>query len=122
MAGKSGETSPLIGKLVSFAKAYPQIEDIEVQVCQTEDTVPEWRMTQTFNKSNIPQTVGCLNSRCQQGGFQIRQKVYFMVESHETEGECEGGCDGHEGSPKGRRKGDPCTNYFRVKIQITYKS
>jgi len=47
---------------------------------------------------------------------------WSVVEAKLTEFETAISCDGYEGSPKGRRKGDPCDTMFRFKVSVMYKA
>jgi hypothetical protein len=76
---------------------------------------PEWRRTSKYDKSNIPRHANCSNKRCQQGGIDLQMQVmhypadgkgYMSTYS----------CRGHEGTPNGRRVGDPCMNSFTVSV------
>lgn len=69
-----------------------------------------WR----FTKSNIPPQLACANPRCQQGGLDLQRIALFL-----PAGEHSYWCNGHEGSPTGRRRGDPCDNRFDLLISIT---
>ena len=54
----------------------------------------------TFTKANMPSFLAYKNPRCQQGGLDLQRLVMF----HQS-GEYDYPCNGHEGTPKGRRQG-----------------
>ena len=66
-----------------------------------------------YTKSDLPPQIRCVNPRCQQGGLATQGIVL-----HRGAGVHELWCKGHEGSPSGRRKGDPCDNSFIVTLRI----
>lgn len=115
-------TRPFLGKEVPFHEAYPNVEQLTLDIEQHGEIESEWQRTQSFNQANLPSVIPCSNSRCQQGGFSLKTLIYFMIESKKTEKEETIFCEGHEGSPKGRRKGDPCDNYIKLKVKIWYKN
>lgn len=68
---------------------------------------------QKFNINNFPAKILCINERCQQGGLELKNIILFY-----ESGDHSFSCNGHEGTPKGKYKGDPCENTFRVKLSI----
>ncbi len=116
---ESDRIRSFLGEPTTFAKAYPQVAEIRVEVEQEGDLSNHHRH-QVFGKSGLPSIMSCGNPRCRQGGFNIQQMIYFMIEQRETHGEHSIHCPGHEGSPKGRRKGDPCGNFAKIRLSITY--
>ena len=64
-------------------------------------------------KFSVSQDPYGANPRCQQGGLLTQQIVLFH-----PDGECDFPCNGHEGTPAGRRKGDPCDNRFKVTLEV----
>jgi hypothetical protein len=116
---ESDRSRPFLGEPTTFYKANPQVKDIRVEVDE-QDRLSDYHSHQVLGQSGLPRTVRCGNPRCQQGGFDIRHVVYFMIEARETHGENSIRCPGHEGSPKGRRKGDPCGHLAKIKLSITY--
>lgn len=69
----------------------------------------------TYSKSNVPRYASCNNPRCQQGGVDLQRLVWFH-----PSGEYEYYCGGHEGTPKGRYKGDPCGNVFTIILEVEH--
>lgn len=109
------------GEPTTFKKAYPKVESLRAEVSQHGDVEWEYQKHQTFDSSNVPAEIRCGNPRCRQGGFSMQRLIDYMVYGGKTEHEDTLHCDGHEGSPKGRRKGDPCINYLKVKITLKLK-
>jgi hypothetical protein len=110
-------SKPFLGATTSVNEAFPGIEEIDITIEQ--DTYGyycqhQWQRISHFTKSTIPRHMHCVNPRCQQGGVDLQS----FVLSH-SNGEFDISCNGHEGSPAGRRKGDPCDNHFKIKLNIT---
>lgn len=107
-------TRPFLGETHDRDRALTGFETIEITVKQDEferyARYPSQR-EQHFTKDSLPRRLGCLNPRCQQGGLDLQQIVEFYAS-----GEHRLWCNGHEGSPAGRRKGDPCDNRFTVSL------
>ena len=118
----SHSVRPLFGEYTSFAKAYPQVREIRLEVEETGDMPrpQQCERHQVFGLHNLPSTIRCGNPRCRQGGFDITQRIYFLVEQHETLDSWEMHCPGQEGSPKGRRKGNPCCNHAKLRAELEY--
>ncbi len=73
-------------------------------------TQPSQRVSD-YTKDDLQKREHCRNPRCQQGGLDLQQIVTFG-----QPGTFSYRCDGHEGSPQGRRKGMPCMNTFVVTL------
>jgi hypothetical protein len=107
---------PFLGETTDRDKAFFGIASFELKVVEdpfghhTREGGREYR----FTKSNIPRYLKCANPRCQQGGLDLQQIVNFG-----SAGQTTLYCNGHEGSPAGRRKGDPCDNSFIVTLEKT---
>lgn len=107
---------PFLGEAPDREKAFPDVESLELRVVQ--DPYEQyahnvWQRESQFTKANIPRRLACLNPRCQQGGLDLQQIVLFS-----PPGQHSYYCNGHEGTPKGRRKGDPCDNRFDVTLTV----
>ena len=109
-------------KTSNFSKAFPEIKDIEVKVREEGRGLYSGSRTGTYTRANFPgQYVDCSNTLCYNGGFSLGNLVHGMTYSRKQEEEWEHiFCQGHEGSPKGRRNYGPCPNSFNVKIKIVY--
>ena len=117
---RNDPTRPFLARRCTFAEAYPLVNDIKVEIKQTGELRSAMDKQRVYTKADLPSTIPCSNPRCQQGGYVIDDIVGFMVQEKETEKESSNRCPGHEGSPKGRRKGDPCYNRVTAKIAISY--
>lgn len=110
-------------KTSSFSKAFPEIEDLVVEIVETGNGVLGHGLNRSiYGRSNFPgEFVNCSNPSCYNGGIRIGQLVrnmgYDRTEKWEDSFVL---CQGYEGSPKGRRRYRSCLNRFSVKIEITY--
>jgi hypothetical protein len=105
---------PFLGETQDRNAAFPQFESFTLTVSQdpySHYRHEDWIKTSTYDKSNINRYERCLNPRCQQGGLDLQQVVSFYGDGEHTFY-----CRGHEGTPKGRRVGDPCENVFKVTL------
>lgn len=108
------KTSPFLGAAKTRDEAFPSIASFELTVIQDlygyYASEPRRREAH-YTKDNVPRHHACINPRCQQGGLDLQQIVNFW-----PSGEMVLHCGGHEGTPKGRRKGAPCDNRFAVTL------
>ena len=108
-------STPFLGETSDRNKAFPGIKALSVKVTQDPNRMyceKPWQRESAYSKGNIPRYEGCKNSRCQQGGLDLQQIVGF------GNGEYTFNCNGHEGTPKGRSKGYPCGNSFKITVSI----
>jgi hypothetical protein len=106
--------APFLGETSDRKKAFPDIKSATVAIKQ--DIYGHYSSTATerrYTLENIPRTARCVNPRCQQGGVDLQQLILFPPDKETTFR-----CDGHEGSPQGRRKGSPCLNWFVVTVDV----
>ena len=102
-------------------KAFPDFEELEVSIEQDIFKHYVWedhRRISYFTLDSIPQHLPCVNPDCQRGGIDLQRLVMFRPEG-EHEIEC--ACEGDEGTPKGRYKGNPCDNLMSIKVRIKKK-
>lgn len=116
------ESNYVFAKKVGFDEAFSQIEDIRVEVAESGRDVEEWNRDSIYTKQHFPgEFINCSNSFCYNGGFSIGSILREMVSKKQTELETRKGCQGNEGSPKGRRIYRKCLNSFKIKVSIKYK-
>lgn len=116
------ESNLAFAKKVSFDEAFPEIEDLTVEVEESGHGVSDWHRKSTYRKQNLPgQYIDCSNPLCYNGGFSIGLILRQMVRNKQTELETSKLCQGNEGSPKGRRIYGKCMNFFEIKVSIKYK-
>jgi hypothetical protein len=97
---------PFFGReTLKFSDAFPDIVSLEMMIVQdrfgqyTKDGQPAERR---FTNTTASRRLACVNPRCQQGGLDLQPILSFF-----PNGEHSLPCNGHEGTPKGRRKGAP---------------
>lgn len=106
------KTKPFLGETHEQARAFPGIESFELSVEQDlweNYTEKGSQRKARYTLDSIPKRLRCVNPRCQQGGLDLQEIVVFW-----SNGEHRLPCNGHEGSPAGKRLGDPCDNSFVV--------
>lgn len=120
------KTEFLLSKKVSFGEAFPEIEDLTVEVEEISDLVwgaPAQGGKRVYCKERFPgEYVNCSNSRCYDGGFSLGGIIREMVARQATDNESMESCQGYEGSPKGRKRHRDCDHAFKIKVSITYKA
>ncbi|MBV7523449.1 hypothetical protein KW834_03385 [Pseudomonas sp. PDM29] len=113
-------TKPFLGKATSNpSEAFPDVISLSLKITQDPSgwySEREGANVRHMTLNSLSRSVGCLNKRCQQGGLDL-QNIIMFYES----GTFDFCCDGHEGSPAGRNKGDPCDNRFTVELEISRK-
>ena len=65
--------------------------------------------------------VSCGNPRCHRGGYDLRFQVEQMIEKKIEEEEVAVRCQGDEGTPGGKKKGQSCDKRMKGTILIKYK-
>jgi len=117
-------TVPFLGgRPVPFREAFPNIGDFRIEIeqdCWNFHTLPKWQRTLIFTPSHPPpETVRCVNPRCQQGGLLLRNYLYTAdMRNGPWKFEETFSCHGHEGSPQGRRIGRPCDVAWKVMMDF----
>jgi hypothetical protein len=116
------EANFVFSKKVSFAEAFPQIEDLVIEVEESGRDVWHGSSKSTYRMDHLPgEYINCSNSLCYNGGFSIGSILREMVRNKQTEIETGKMCQGNEGSPKGRKIYRKCLNMFKIKVSLTYK-
>jgi len=109
-------------KKVSFEEAFPEIEDVRVEVEEFGHGVYEENRRSVYpSKTHLGEYIDCRNPLCYNGGFSIGDILREMVAHGETELEIRKMCQGNEASPKGRKVYRKCLNMFTVKVSLTYR-
>lgn len=101
----------------TFEQVFPQIETVLVRVRGTYQGFSE----RFYDRHTLGEYIDCTNPLCWNGGFRVGDVLRQMVLSGETHHEDSAFCQGHEASPKGRRKYGECGEFFRFTIDISYK-
>ena len=107
---------PFLGETTDRNEAFPDIISLTLTIRQDpfgHYLRPDRNHPATYTKANLRRRVECANPRCQQGGLDLQPIIDFQ-----PNGEHEFSCSGHEGSPGGRRKGQPCNNSFQITLNV----
>lgn len=116
------ETNYVFSEKVGFDEAFPEIEDLTVEVIKSGHGIDDWNRKSTYRKQYFPgEYINCSNPLCYNGGFSIGSILREMVRNKQVELETSKICQGNEGSPKGRRIYRKCVNFFKIKVSIKYK-
>lgn len=108
---------PFLGETTDRDKAFHGIVSFEIAVEQDPFQMyanDDRRRKTRYTKSTVTRYLNCLNPRCRQGGLDLQQMVNFW-----PAGQHRVSCGGHEGTPQGRRRGDPCDNVFIATLTKT---
>ncbi len=119
-------TELLGGGPTSFNKAFPDLEEALIQYYEIGDGIESIRGYPSLGTyTNLHQVteprMRCSNKRCRRGGYDIEQEIRNMTYSKATEREFILHCEGDEGTPGGRKKGDRCMNMLHVRLKLKYK-
>lgn len=114
------QSRPFLGVPASFTVAYPQFKSLVVRVRHSGDVARPHQKDEVYTESSIPKNVPCPNPRCQQGGYDLTGAIMHMAHSSEGQYKVRYSCNGHEGTPKGRRKGSPCMNFAEFKFEACF--
>jgi len=105
-----------------FEELFPQIEDLRVEVTESDDTLRGGGCVRAYTIKDPPgEYIDCSNPLCYNGGFSIGSILRDMVRKGQTEHETTERCQGYEGSPKGRRKHKDCWICFKIKVFVIYR-
>lgn len=117
------ETEYPFGKKVSFKEAFPEIDDLIIDIKEIGclGSLRGLEVSKHYSMDNLPREyVNCSNPLCYDGGFSIGKILRNMVQSKEIEKEGSEICHGYEGSPKGKRNYRSCVNNFHYLIKLQY--
>lgn len=117
------ETEPVFSKKVSLKEAFPEIEDLRVEVEESGSGIGGRTRVHTYTIADLPGPyIDCSNVLCYNGGFSIESILRDMVSKRQAELESGRSCQGYEGSPKGKKKYRDCLNWFKIKVSLKYKN
>lgn len=93
---------------------------VSIKVTHHGDMVNSKQEEQIYTGPPLPETIQCPNPRCQQGGYRIETIISEIARMKTTLDKKNFPCNGHEGTPKGRKQGAPCENSIDIEITATY--
>lgn len=118
--------SYVFGEATTFERAYLTIDTIRIEYTisfvggfpRDDEQCGSFVIT---DKKYIGEFIGCRNSKCYGGGFQIGWILHDMVNTNTCEKSGSINCCGHEGTPKGKKIYRKCMNKCDYKIVLTFK-
>jgi hypothetical protein len=113
-------SSPAFSQKVPFETAFPEIEDVRVEVERGQLGSPKSGPL-TYTRRTLSEYVDCDNPLCYNGGVSIGAIIRDTIAAKKSEDDVTKRCQGQEGSPKGRRVYRSCMTMFRVRLGLTYK-
>ncbi|MGD0171437.1 MAG: hypothetical protein ABSB81_04845 [Halobacteriota archaeon] len=109
---------PFFGPEVSFQEAFPDIDDICVELQENLHEKKHYWLAKNSIGEVVPY---CSNRLCHDGGFELGPLIRDMYAKKEVEREDLLICPGHEhmGSRWNTRR---CVNYCTVRVSIKYRN
>lgn len=112
----------------NFLEAFPKLSGGTIEYSQTGSRrmfgAPSPAHDEYLHKSNISwefPVIRCDEApSCRRGGFELWNKIFFMVADHKTEGEYKLACAGLTGRFR-PNEAEPCRNTLRCRITLEYK-
>ena len=114
------ESNLMLGPKVGFDEAFPEIEDVTVEVKENGEGV-HGSGSRIYRKGQFGEYIDCSNPLCYNGGFSIGSILREMVRNRQTELEESRKCQGYEGSPRGRCVYRDCWNSFEIRVSVKFK-
>jgi hypothetical protein len=121
MRGGKMTHRPFLGTVSSLRQAYPEVKTLFFEGEQSGELAREHQRHLRYSESTLPAKIPCGNPRCRQGGFDLNTTLMSVAHDKKPGSEGKLYCNGHEGTPKGRRIGDPCFNTVSFILSITYE-
>ena len=126
LSDQFNRSDPVFSKKVQFIEAFPDIKSIELK---TKEKVrryifsPDFKeYERTYDLSNMPgEYLNCGSYDCKRGGYHIGSVIRTAYRNKDDNSSGVLKCPGDNGTPKGRRKGDPCGNSISYGLAIKYK-
>jgi hypothetical protein len=110
------ESEFVFSRKVGFDEAFPEIDDITVEVTEDGHGVYKDINKRIYSKGSIGEFINCSNPLCYNGGFSIGSIIREMIRNNETLKEVSELCRGNEASPKGKRIYRKCVNFFHINV------
>jgi len=114
------QSKPFLGTPTTFSKAFPKFRSLIIRAKHSGDLTNPTQREQIYSGNSIPRVIPCPNPRCQQGGYDLTATIITMEHDRKTQYRVRYSCNGHEGTPKGRRKGNPCMNSVELEFEATF--
>lgn len=115
------ESNFLFSQKTDFEHAFPEIKSVVVDVEERGYGIHQWNTKSRYTEKTLGEHINCHNPICYNGGFSIGSILREMVRTKQTAlSKKYEGCQGYEGSPKGKRRYRSCINHFDLSVQIVY--
>jgi hypothetical protein len=122
------DSTYVFSQKTSFAKAFPSISHTFVKVVEVDgpekvdfNNPPGYpAYCSSLDESSLGEFIDCSNRVCYGGGFSIGTILREMVATKEVQREGSTGCQGYEGSPKGKHRHRSCLHRFHYQVTIEY--
>jgi len=122
------ETEHFFESKASFEKTFPQIEQISIEVVETEENehidfndFDKIRNRYRYTKESlIGEFIDCRNPKCQKGGLLFGGNLFKMIDEKLTEFQGTENCRGYEASSKDSKRRNDCCHQFHFKVKIKY--
>jgi len=87
-----------VSKTDSFDKAFPEIEDVKVEVTESGEGITQLNRERIYGKQTFPgEYINCHNPMCYNGGFSIGEIIRDMIRNKQAELVTYKMCQGYEG-------------------------
>ena len=113
----SGDNRVFTQSYDSFEEAFPEIEEIEVDVEETD--LVETQRTLHYTIENIRGKVPCTNSQCTNRGVRLDSLISEMKREGDSHGEFTKSCEGVE--KFGQNDHRTCPHNFHVEIDLEFR-
>ena len=114
------ESKAFLGTPTSFSTAHPCFRSLVVRAKHVGKFAYPMQREQVFSDSSIPRVLSCPNPRCQQGGYDLTATILTLEHGQTAKYQVNYSCNGHEGTPMGRRKGNPCMNSVALEFEALF--
>jgi hypothetical protein len=122
------ETEHSFASKTSFEKTFPQIEQLSIEVVETEgikhvdfSAFDKIKHRHIHTKESLPgEIIDCRNPNCREGGLLFSSILLKMIAEKLTEFQGTETCRGYEGSPKDLKSQSACSHQFHFKVKIKY--
>jgi hypothetical protein len=118
----SSSDKPFLGTVDNIADAFPEIDSLKIVAHHRGMAISQVRASESYTLHNLPRVLPCANPRCQQGGYDLNAMLIMLTSSKQQGHRATWYCGGHEGTPKGRRRGLPCSNSVALDFFLSFKT
>jgi hypothetical protein len=122
------ETEHSFASKASFEIAFPQIEQLSIEVVETEgnehvdfNAFKKIKTRHKYTKESLPgELIDCRNPVCQKGGLLISGILRKIIAEKLTEFQGTESCQGYEELSEDLKKQRNCCHLFHFKVKIKY--